>query len=795
MLALFIKILKKDIKRKKAMNIILFVFMITASMLIASSINLLFTTTTALENFMNVSQISDNIIISFSDTESDKMMEEWADNCKKVKTMVSEDMLLVGTNDITLPENYKKLQDGATLTIARVPEKSNLVFDEQNLRFKLNSGEVAIPNAIKTATGLKIGEKIKITIGKVEKELVVKHYLKDVVFGSGLMGLKRFIVSDKDFEAFNGDTQKIVIKLWSVAKNDNTTNEEVEKDFSKTSIPSISTFSRDTVSYTYIMDLTTAAIMSIMSIFLIFISFLILRFTIRFTIEEDYKEIGIMKAIGLKNVAIKKIYLVKYFSLSLIGGVLGYLAGIPFTNVLKSSISQNIMMTSGVSNYLFAGAGSILIILITLLFCYICTGKINKMTAIDAIRQGETGERFSVSRKLKLHNMKSIGTPLFMALSDILTGFRKFLILMLTFIIGTIIIIVPINAINTITSDEILTLFGMANSDFNIRPEGYGVNYRDASVDKLLQDTAALENKIKNKGFETDLHPEIMFMAKVYAGNPDESKNILSMQAYDYSTENYTYLEGTAPKLENELALTKRTADYFGVGIGDSINCIERGGTKEYIITALFQSMNNLGFSVRFSEKHIMNMEDSSAVTLFGEFINAGSNKAELLEELKEKVPELKIRSSSEYVDSFMGNTLSQVAVIKNVILVIVLSINFLITCLVVRMLMTKELSEIALLKSIGIKNKDIKKWQALRIMIILVLSIIVGTLIANLSGSYLSSGIFSFMGGTQLKLTIKPLEVYLIYPLIIFTATMTAVLVSLGQIKRTNIWEINNRE
>ena len=48
---MFFKILKKDIIRKKAMNIILFLFMIISSMLIASSVNMLYTTTTALENF------------------------------------------------------------------------------------------------------------------------------------------------------------------------------------------------------------------------------------------------------------------------------------------------------------------------------------------------------------------------------------------------------------------------------------------------------------------------------------------------------------------------------------------------------------------------------------------------------------------------------------------------------------------------------------------------------------------------------------------------------------------------
>jgi len=790
----FIKILKKDIKRKKAMNIILSLFMIVASMLIASSTSLLYTTTTALQHFKQVSETSDNLIVTFSSPENDRRMLEWSSKCSKVKEISSEDMILVLAEKITIPSEDRKLEDGATLTVAKVPVKSNLVFNEKEELFELKAGEVALPNIIRESTGLKIGDTVKISIGDVEKELLVKHFLKDVLFGSGLMGLKRIIVSDEDYDDFHGTEDKSIIKLWSVMKTETATYEEVEKEFSKTSISSISTFNSKTISYTYIMDLTTAAIMSILSIFLIFISFLILRFTIRFTIEEDYKEIGIMKAVGLKNRAIRNIYLVKYFAIALLGGSLGFTASIPFSGFLKDNISQNIMMTTGILNYFLAGLSSCLIIAATLLFCYLCTGRINKMTAIDAIRQGSTGERFSASRKLKLHNSGYISTPVFMAVSDLVTGFRKFIVLMLTFIMGTLIIIVPINDINTLASDDVVTLFGLAHSDFNLRPDGYGISYREASVERLMDYTYSIEMEMEKKGFDTDIHPEIMFMTKIYAGNPDDSRNILGMQAYGYPTGNYAYLKGTPPKLENELALTEKTAAYFGIGIGDSVNCIENNGTKKYIVTALFQSMNNLGHSVRFSEEHIMDMQDSSAFTLFGEFENK-ENKTGHFNALREKFPELKIRSSREYVDSFMGNISGQIDLIKTIILIVVLSINFLITCLLVRMLLTKETADVALLKALGFRNGDIRKWQAVRIMIILVVSVILGTLLANLTGSYLSSGIFDFMGATHIKLNIEPLQVYLLYPMIILAVTMTAVLISLGQVRSTNIWEINNQE
>lgn len=789
---MFLKILKKDLKRKKAMNIVLFLFMITASMLIASSVNLLYTSTTALEHFKVLSKTSDNIIITLSDPESDKMMEEWIDKCNKIKEVSKYDMLLITEDKITLPSQYKKLGEEATLSLAKVPEKSNLIFSEQNKEVMLNPGEVAIPKKIKDSTGLKIGDKIKIKIGNIEKEFVVKNYIKDVLFGSGMMGFKRIIISDEDYEEYNKTSEKSVMRLWGITKTETSTYEDIEKDFSKTSIASVSTFNSEIVSFTYLMDLVSAAIMSIVSIFLILIAFLILRFTIRFTIEEDFKEIGIMKAIGLKNMGIKKIYLVKYSALSLLGGGIGFAASIPFSGYMLSNLSENIMITTSVINYSIAALSSVLIVFITILFCYLCTGRINKLTAIDAIRQGSNGERFSVSRKLKLHNRKRISTPVYMAISDLTGGFKRFLILIITFILGTVIIIVPINNINTLTSDDIHTLFGLGSSDFSIKPESIGYTYRNSNVDELLADVDAIELKMKEKGFDVNIHPEIMGMTKIHAGNPKVSRNVLSLNGYDYSTDNYTYLDGTPPELENEVAITQKVADYFGIGLGDSIYCIDKDGTDKFIVTALYQSMNNLGFSIRFSDKHLMEIDNGYGLTFFGEFVDGNSKQ---LTELKKQFPELGIKSAREYMDDLMGNILGQLDNLKNIILIVVLSINFLITTLIVRMYITKEIPEIALLKSIGFKGREIRKWQAVRIMIVLFISIVLGTILANLTGSYISSGIFNLMGVTQIRLKIEPIQVYLIYPAIIFTVTMVAVIASLGQVKRTRIWEINNQE
>jgi ABC-type lipoprotein release transport system permease subunit len=66
----------------------------------------------------------------------------------------------------------------------------------------------------------------------------------------------------------------------------------------------------------------------------------------------------------------------------------------------------------------------------------------------------------------------------------------------------------------------------------------------------------------------------------------------------------YVYSEGTAPMLENEIALSKLSADKLGVGVGDTVTVTCGEKTGEFIVTALLQSMDNLGLSGRFNDAY-----------------------------------------------------------------------------------------------------------------------------------------------------------------------------------------------
>ena len=127
----------------------------------------------------------------------------------------------------------------------------------------------------------------------------------------------------------------------------------------------------------------------VVSVIFIAVSFVVLRFTITFTLSDEFREIGVMKAIGIGNFKIRGLYLAKYLGLSVIGAVIGLVLSFPFGEMLMSVSSQNIIVSN--SNPIFVNIlCAVLVIAVILSFCYGCTGKVRKMTPIDAIRNGQT---------------------------------------------------------------------------------------------------------------------------------------------------------------------------------------------------------------------------------------------------------------------------------------------------------------------------------------------------------------------------------------------------------------------
>jgi putative ABC transport system permease protein len=297
---MFLKILKKDLKRKKTMNVIVFLFLVLACVLMAGSSNMLYSTMSAVDYFEDKSQISDFIVVTKSgDYNTDQKITTWGKQ-DFIKEYQKDNVLIIESKKVS-DSDRKKLPDSIMLYLSTIPDEKNLVFDQNGREFEVKQGEVAIPVSIKNKLNLNIGDTSIIEIGKQPVELKVSKIFKDYVFGSEFIDVKRIIVAKDCFDQlYEQSSQEDKYTIWEFTGQNEYQPSDLEKSFYKMPISTAALLTPEYIRGVYVFDMMMAGVMIFASLFLFVIALLILRFTITFTILEDYKEIGVMKAIGIK---------------------------------------------------------------------------------------------------------------------------------------------------------------------------------------------------------------------------------------------------------------------------------------------------------------------------------------------------------------------------------------------------------------------------------------------------------------------------------------------------------------
>lgn len=769
---MFWRILKKDLKRKKTMNIILLLFVVLCSMFAAASVNNIIAVVGGLDYYFEKAELGDYFIIERS-TGGEDTISKILKHSENVSGYRTYNVVNASCDDLKT-DSGKLMEFSNIALICDINNtKQNFFGMDNEVITNVENGKVYITGSVPKREGVKIGERFYVELGDTKLPLEVAGFAKDALLGSEMMGNPRLLINSADFETLTADETIHTYSCGHVYDIDTDNVAALESELNEQN-GMLFSGDRDLIKMTYIMNMLVAAIILVVSAGLLIVSFVVLRFTIRFTIAEEFREIGVMKAIGLNNSSIRMLYLVKYLGITLAGAVIGYFGSVPFGNLLLKSVSENMVL--GNDNGMIIGVVCcIAVVLIIMLFGWSSTRRIEKLSAIDAVRSGQTGERFRKRSLLSLGKSK-FGSTGFLALNDVTSEPKQYGMLTAVFAICTALVMILAVTANTLDSGSLLYLLSMTESD---------VYLTDSS--RAMEIIAGTKTICETEDEIADILTENDMPGNVYLENwyklPAMAKNgsfqINFLKCADTVTTDYDYTDGSAPMKPDEIAVTKQISKKLGAEIGDRVTVKIGGEEREFIITAYFQCFNNLGECARFHQD--VEIADTLMTSSFSYQITFDDHpdKAvieERIEKLKDIFDNQNIFDTKGFVKDCMGVG-DMIAAVKNLVLMLSLIIIILLAVLMERSFISKERSEIALLKAVGFDSGSVILYHAMRFGITVIIAIVTASALLMPLTKLIIDPIFGMMGAIgKIEYQFNALEIFGAYPVIIFCVTVFSV-------------------
>lgn len=741
------KIIWNDIKSSKFISITILLFILFNSFLLSISGIIFVNLNSSINQLLEVAKTPHYLQMHIGDFNKSRM-DDFAKNNDKISDYQVQVFLNVDSSDIYI--NGERFLNNS--------QDNGFVFQNKNFDYLLTldneianpkSGENYVPLAYILSGEIHINDKIVVN----GEEFNVVGPIRDSQMNSTLSSSKRFLINEGDFEKLKsiGSEEYLVEFLLK----DVSTITEFEGEYASANLES----NGPTITHSLfklinaISDGIMIAVLFLISFLLIIISFLCINFTLNSKIEDEFREIGVMKAIGIRNSEIKKIYLGRYLAISIIGCILGFILSLVLMDFFLEPIYLNLGGGRGAGMSLIVGfLLSLFVFILSIGYVNRVLNVLKKFSPTQALRNEATIKRKIGKQGFKLQNQKLISSDVFLGVKRISTRKKLYITFILVLILSTFIMVLPRNIHSTISSKNFVSYMGIGKSDLliTIQESGDMKNTTSDILNALNVDKEVSDYTIKHgKKYEMKLDDGVMGRLQVVLG--DQSKFIPK------------YVKGEFPTSDGEISISHLNAQELQKDIGDKITLIVDGMEKELLITGIYSDITNGG---KTGHATFVDDEKESLWTSIPVTFNEGVNVTDKVEQYESKFQNAKITGIEENIDQVFGSTIKSISTVSYVGIMLAIFLVFLNTVLFVKMLVSKERRDIAILKTLGFSSKDIKFQYHIGSILLLIFGVLMGTILAVTLGQTLTSALLGAFGVADLQFSLNYVFVLILAPL-----------------------------
>ncbi|MDO5739297.1 MAG: ABC transporter permease [Ornithinimicrobium sp.] len=646
-------------------------------------------------------------------------------------------------------------------------EDFDFLIDEGGAIPRPSAGEGYVPVGYQQEFGLQVGDELSIRTDSGSHGLTVAGFIRDSQMASSLSSATRFLVSEGDFQdlarAGGGDPEIIVEYRLS--------DPSVTSQF-QTAYEADAALPKNGQAVTYQMiRLINAFSDGLVAIALVFVSGLLmviallnLRFVIRGTLEEEVRQIGVMKAIGLPNKAITALYLSKYKVMAVLGCAMGGVLAVIATRLLTRSIQVNYAQAPvGVMTFLVPFLALLVVYLMVIAMCRAVLLGVRRVEVVGALVHGSTlDEKQSARRATRLAqrarhtDLSSAGGGSLnrrLALLDLRAEGSQWILIPLVFALAAVLIILPTNLLTTFESPRFMTYMGAPHSD--LRADLQFSDDLDSAHQQILTQMEADDRLAQVRDFANLL----------YQTPGEEGWEPLRVEVGDYSAGTVEFLEGKAPR-EGEIALSVLNADehHLSVGAQMSIRRSSSDPAQAVLVSGIYQDVTSGGYTAKMQGEV---SSDALGYVIYADTVK-DADAAALAREYSANYPSASVIPMQAYVQqtlSYVTRAFRSAAILACVFGV---GVALLITSLFLKLRLTRERTKMGVLSAIGFSSREIAFQVRFKVLLAVVAGTLVGIVLAATAGESLVGAVISRagLGISSLDFIPTPWLVYLAYPL-----------------------------
>lgn len=776
---MLIKMVRQEFARTGIITFILFIFITLSAFLLSVGSGMVIDLLDALEYTAKQSYAPDFVQLSSENVDS-MTIDTWAKNNDLVKQNQTVEMLNIDSDKVYFSKfNHSEASSVMSFDFVKQNHNFDYLLDLNGNVIHLLDGQIAVPIYFMKTNHLKINDIVTIKTSNFIKKFKIVSFVRDYLMNPSIIHSKRFLINQNDFSDLKNKINSLGTLQYLIEFKlaDNRTLSNFVTQYQSSHLPQKGpaiTFNLMKV-LNSLSDGVIIGILILLSLLLVIISLLSLRFTILISLEEDYRQLGIMKAIGISIWNIKKLYLGKYIFLGGISCLFGFIISLFLCDFFQSNILLYLgSFKKSYFHFLTSLFSSFFVFLLIISYSLLVIRKINKISAVEALKLTVVEKKSKRRKSIYINQSKFMNLNLLLSLKDIFNRLRFYALLFIIFFVCIFIIVTPINLINTLTSPNFITYLGVSKSDMRIDLQ---------SGNNSIQYLHELKNYIKN---DKDIQKySILPTSRFRFIKSDGSIGNLNIETGNFSIFPLEYIQGFPPIFSNQIALSYLNSKSLNVNINDKIILFVDEKPTEMTITGIYQDITNGGLT----SKAFLPIDYKNALwTVTNIDFKSGVDITSKIKEYNKKFTNTRVTDIKEYLSQTLGDIVNQLKYLAYLATFVGFFISTLIASLFLKMLIAKDYSQITIMRAIGFSSNQLRLQYILKSLIVLNLAIIVGVTFSNLIDQKLISFIWALMGAPKITLVINYFEVTFLIPLIFIIIMTVTTIFSTNLIKKTKI-------